>query len=189
MSDSEYLSTGEAAKVLGISRSTVARRFDEGALRGKAHPITGERLISNESITHFFEDHIHAGAHYRDIALFEHRRRWPRYSVHLPCTLELYVTDKPLEDTRGGAVVDNISLDGAGLSHIQFDAHCIPTESFRILMEIDHPLLPAWSAYCQVIRLHVNGQLSAGLQFMHITKSCCDKIAALDRRDRLQVVP
>jgi excisionase family DNA binding protein len=189
MNEGEYLSTGEAAKVLGISRSTVARRVDEGTLRGKAHPITGERLISTESITHFFEDHVHTGARYRDIALFEHRRRWPRYAVHLPCTLELYITDKPLEDTRGGAMVDNISVDGAGLSHIQFDAHSFPAESFRILLEIDQPLLPAWSAYCQVIRLHVNGHLSAGLQFMHISKTCCDQIAALDRRNGLQLKP
>jgi hypothetical protein len=46
----EYYSTGEAAQLLGISRSTISRKFDLGALSGKKNPITGDRLISRESI-------------------------------------------------------------------------------------------------------------------------------------------
>ena len=46
----KYYSTGEAAQLLGISRSTISRKFDLGALSGKKNPITGDRLISRESI-------------------------------------------------------------------------------------------------------------------------------------------
>ncbi len=46
----EYYSTGEAAQLLGISRSTISRKFDLGVLSGKKNPITGDRLISRESI-------------------------------------------------------------------------------------------------------------------------------------------
>jgi excisionase family DNA binding protein len=46
----EYYSTGEAAQLLGISRSTISRKFDLGGLSGKKNPITGDRLISRESI-------------------------------------------------------------------------------------------------------------------------------------------
>jgi CheY-like chemotaxis protein len=46
----EYYSTGEAAQLLGISRSTISRKFDLGVLMGKKNPITGDRLISRESI-------------------------------------------------------------------------------------------------------------------------------------------
>jgi len=46
----KYFSTGEAAQLLGISRSTISRKFDLGALSGKKNPITGDRLISRESI-------------------------------------------------------------------------------------------------------------------------------------------
>jgi CheY-like chemotaxis protein len=53
----EYLSTGEAAQILNISRSTVSRGFDQGILQGKKNPITGERLISRESIIAFMKQH------------------------------------------------------------------------------------------------------------------------------------
>ena len=36
--------------MLGISRSTISRKFDLRALSGKKNPITGDRLISRESI-------------------------------------------------------------------------------------------------------------------------------------------
>jgi len=52
-----YLSTGEAAKLLNISRSTVSRRFDLGLFQGKLNPITGERLISVESVGDFIKKH------------------------------------------------------------------------------------------------------------------------------------
>ncbi len=41
----EYISTGEAARILGISRPTVQHHFDMGTLKGK-HPITGWRSVS-----------------------------------------------------------------------------------------------------------------------------------------------
>jgi len=46
----EYYSTGEAARLLGISRSTISRRFDLGVFTGKRNPITGDRSISRQSI-------------------------------------------------------------------------------------------------------------------------------------------
>jgi excisionase family DNA binding protein len=52
-----YITTGEVAKLLNISRSTVSRRFDSGGLQGKKNPITGERLISRRSLEAFMEKH------------------------------------------------------------------------------------------------------------------------------------
>lgn len=52
-----FLTTGEAASMLGISRSTVSRRFDAGALRGKVNPVTGERMISRQSVAEFIAQH------------------------------------------------------------------------------------------------------------------------------------
>ena len=53
----KFLTTGEAAKALDISRSTVTRKFDKDELQGKKHPITGERLISRESILEFMKQY------------------------------------------------------------------------------------------------------------------------------------
>ena len=53
----QYLTTGEAAKILGISASTIIRRFDKGELEGTCHPITGRRLILRESLNQFINEH------------------------------------------------------------------------------------------------------------------------------------
>jgi CheY-like chemotaxis protein len=52
-----FLSTGEAAQALNVSRSTISRKFDLGVLQGKVNPLTGERLISRESLLVFMEQH------------------------------------------------------------------------------------------------------------------------------------
>jgi DNA-binding response OmpR family regulator len=51
----DLYSTGEAATLLNISRSTISRKFDRGVLSGKKNPITGERLISRESLVAFVD--------------------------------------------------------------------------------------------------------------------------------------
>ena len=47
---SEFISTGEAAKMLGVSRPTVQHHFDMKNLKGKKHPITGRRSVSRKSV-------------------------------------------------------------------------------------------------------------------------------------------
>lgn len=55
MKDKQFYTTGEASQLLQISRATVSRKFDSGVLGGKRNPITGERLISDESILSFMK--------------------------------------------------------------------------------------------------------------------------------------
>ena len=45
-----YISTGEAAKMLGIDRLTVNRYLAKGILAGEKHPITRRRKINKESV-------------------------------------------------------------------------------------------------------------------------------------------
>ncbi len=45
-----YISTREAAKMLGIARSTVYRYIDWGILTGDKHPITNLRRINKASV-------------------------------------------------------------------------------------------------------------------------------------------
>jgi len=51
------LSTGEAARLLHISRSTVSRKFDQGYLHGRTHPVTGKREICHESVVAFMRQY------------------------------------------------------------------------------------------------------------------------------------
>ena len=52
-----YYTTGEAADLLGLSASTVIRKFDKGELAGKRHPVTGKRMVERGSIEQFLDSH------------------------------------------------------------------------------------------------------------------------------------
>jgi CheY-like chemotaxis protein len=307
----DYVSTGEAAEILSISRSTVSRRFDAGLFRGKLNPITGERLISRDSIFEFIQENdlpiesadlrrrrvlvvspcrdkatttlksvfktdarveivalehgadalilcsqnppallvvdakladidaknlIHAlrrreelrhtrillavagpadepgvaqmgadacmtwaelgetGAEesvYRLIGLTQreeppsqdgaHHRRWSRYPVNVPGRIGIYRLNAPREHSWGRAIVRNISRGGAYLSKIELDSKSIPAEPFRMLLEIDAEPLGEVRAHCQVVRMQCNGSLSAGVQFVRISRTGLEKIVALGR--------
>ena len=55
MEPKKYLTSGEVSEILGISRGTVSKKFDDGVLEGKKNPITGKRLISSESLKDFMK--------------------------------------------------------------------------------------------------------------------------------------
>lgn len=57
MNKKDYYSTGEASQLLNISRATVSRKFDAGIFQGRKNPITGERLISHESLVSFMNQY------------------------------------------------------------------------------------------------------------------------------------
>ncbi len=57
MGAKEYFSTGEVSQSLNISRATVSRKFDSGIFYGKKNPITGERLISRDSLLSFMRQY------------------------------------------------------------------------------------------------------------------------------------
>jgi CheY-like chemotaxis protein len=57
MTSKEFLTTGEAAQLVSISRSTISRNFDKGVFQGKKNPITGERMISRESLANFMKQY------------------------------------------------------------------------------------------------------------------------------------
>ena len=57
MTPKEFFSSGEAARILNISRSTVQRKYDLGIMVGKKNPVTGERFVSRESLIGFMRQH------------------------------------------------------------------------------------------------------------------------------------
>jgi transposase len=52
-----FISTGEAAKMLRISRSSVNRYLSRGILTGEKHPITNLRSIKKASVLALMEKH------------------------------------------------------------------------------------------------------------------------------------
>jgi hypothetical protein len=298
MNGKEFYTTGEAARLLKISQSTVSRMFDRGILFGKLNPITGKRIVSRESIAtlmkHYKQpvegltvpkkrillgtpDHellssvqkmfsaddrvrierfefggdvlIQCSMAPPDLLVlddgfpdipcpqiiqslrrteeqknlkilccpdrqnsnlcttwgadgvlskeemnqgtakdkvlslldlldetpvvvqtFEHRRRWHRTSVDLPARVWIYRLSKAHVREEGSARVDNVSLGGAHLANIQLEKKSIPSEPFRMVLEVDQEPLKDWRVHCKVVRLESNGGLGAGLQFVRLSK-------------------
>jgi len=52
-----FISTGEAAKMLRISRSTVNRLFAQRIITGENHPITNLRRIKKASVLALMKKH------------------------------------------------------------------------------------------------------------------------------------
>jgi hypothetical protein len=53
MDDSGSISTGEAARCIGVSRSTLIRKFDAGEIEGYTNPVTGVRQVFVSSLIEF----------------------------------------------------------------------------------------------------------------------------------------
>jgi len=306
MTTKNLLTTGEVAQLLNISRSTVSRKFDKGVFLGQKNPITGERLISRESLTTFveqynlsldslamekkkvlvgtsdeqlfpllqrifaeakklqldrvgfgcdvlircskdhpnlliideeltdiptsevikslrrleehkdlkiicctktsntqpcldwgaddalprdtLEDEVDKKVHFllnlpeegpMEAQTYEHQRRWSRMPVHVPAKIGVYRLRTPYARDAGKAVVENISFGGSLLSDIQLEKGVIPAEPFRFLLEVDQSPLMNWRAHCKVVRLQSNGMLTAGVQFMRLSKANRKMIEAI----------
>jgi hypothetical protein len=82
----------------------------------------------------------------------------------------VYRLRTPYARESGTAVMENISHGGSFLSDIQLEKGTIPSEPFRFLMEVNQPPLLNWKAHCKVVRLQSNGTLTAGVQFMRLSK-------------------
>jgi len=53
MDNSDSISTGEAARCIGVSRSTLIRKFDAGEIEGHRNPVTGVRQVFVSSVVKF----------------------------------------------------------------------------------------------------------------------------------------
>jgi CheY-like chemotaxis protein len=307
MDAKKYYTTGEAADLLNISRSTISRKFDRGVLFGKKNPITGERMISRESIATLMQqfnlpgealviekkrilvgtsderlvtlmqkifsedervqmDRVEYGGdvlvacsrerpdllvideELPDIACaevirslrrmeehqglkivcyargrnlkrsvewgadegigkerlereelgrrvyewlgitverplvsqtYEHQRRWPRGTVSVPVRVGVYRLRSPHKRDTGEAVVENISCGGAYVTGLKVGSGVLPCEPFRVFLEADQGPLKNWRAHCKVVRLQSNGSVSAGLQFVRLSKANLGMIQAI----------
>ena len=107
----------------------------------------------------------------------EHERRsWPRIEVDIPAKIKAYYGNNPPLQELGEATIKNISLGGAYLSRIQLINKIIPSNTFRFLLEVNHPPMENWEAESKVLRLQFNGDMTAGIQFVNISRQNEKKI-------------
>ncbi|MCK5347318.1 MAG: hypothetical protein KAR20_28105, partial [Candidatus Heimdallarchaeota archaeon] len=71
-------------------------------------------------------------------------------------------------------------MGGAYLSQINLKKGSIPSDSFSFMLGIDQPRLKNWEAECKMVRLKINGALTAGIKFVNLSKENKNKIASLN---------
>lgn len=108
---------------------------------------------------------------------FGHERYWPRKEVDLPASINFYSLKGSRQHNPGVARVKNISQGGAFVSRIHLERGIIPGDAFRAFLKIDHQPLSNWMARSKVVRLHANGSLETGVQFVKISRQNLEKIA------------
>ncbi len=304
-SSKDFFSTGDASRLLGISRATVSRMFDKGILHGKKNPITGKRNISRYSLVAFMKQHnisraniiiekkrillvssdealvslvhktfadderikikevtfgcdalILSSKRTPDLILIDEelpdiscaevvkslkrieelknikilcflksdiasnllklgvnecimkdaldkvdlirrvnllmnipesrfttyplpdkeKRRWPRITINIPANVRVYNVNKPNLYNPGKGIIENISLGGAYLTKVQLSNGSIPGDTFRFLLEVNQPLMKNWKAESKVLRLQFDGDTTAGIKFVNISKENENKI-------------
>ena len=104
------------------------------------------------------------------------KRRWPRITINIPANVKIYQMNKPSLYKPGNSIVENISLGGAYLSQIQLAKGIIPSDTFRLLLEVNQPPMENWKAESKVLRLQFDGNMRAGVQFVNISKENENKI-------------
>jgi len=105
------------------------------------------------------------------VQAFEHQTRWPRVTVDLPARIWIYRLRKSHVREPGKARIVGVSLGDAHLAEIQLEKKTIPSDLFRIVLEVDEEPLKGWRANCTVVRIEWNGGLEADLQFERLSKS------------------
>jgi hypothetical protein len=161
--EKEYLSTGETAVILGISRATVSRKFDLGILAGYKNRLTGERFIRRESALEFLAKASQPATMSPGTA--QHTRQHPRTSLGIPVQIQVYVPKTPERRFLGKGVLENISLGGAYVSRIETAEGFLPAEPCRMEIHVENPPFHDWRADGKVVRLEFSEWLSAAIEF------------------------
>jgi CheY-like chemotaxis protein len=110
---------------------------------------------------------------------FDHQRMWPRIPLGLPANVEVFLSDTPDNKEEGNTIIDNISLGGAYLSKINLSKNQIPFGSIRLMLNINNPPFEDLNEECKVVRLHSNGSLNAGVQFVDLNQRTKSQILKL----------
>lgn len=98
---------------------------------------------------------------------FTHRRKYPRAEVSIGAEFLVYGKDGALYD-QGVATVRDLSLGGARVSDVALPQGTFPTEPFTIVMRLMQKPLEDVEVTGRVVRLHQNGVLAFGIEFLKV---------------------
>ncbi len=95
-------------------------------------------------------------------------RRWPRARLRMSARIGMCRPDGLGPEATGEAMLENISFGGAYLSGIKLERASVIPGASRLMLNINQPDLPDFSADSVMLRYRPNG--SAGVQFLNVSK-------------------
>jgi CheY-like chemotaxis protein len=110
---------------------------------------------------------------------FEHQRRSPRMPVDLRAEVVFYTAQRPRRSAHGVGQIRNLSQTGAFIDHLHIETTDILSRPFRLMVALQEPPWAGWKAYCRVVRLTSNGELSAGVEFIRTPRRHQEQLVAL----------
>jgi hypothetical protein len=109
--------------------------------------------------------------------LSRHDRRWPRTTLNIAATVEVFDEHSTEPVTTGSAIIKDISRDGALLSNITLKSGEHPDAGCRVRLHIDHPRLHRLTTESMVVR--ITSKDTAGIKFVGISKEDRHRITDL----------
>ncbi len=109
----------------------------------------------------------------------EYSRRWPRVEVRWTASIRIPSPGNPGCVVEGNAIVENISCGGAFLAQIRLEEDGELYESGVMEMKVASSGSEGWSLRCTVVRVHRDGAMAVGVQFVGLTEEGLDRIRSL----------
>ena len=91
-------------------------------------------------------------------------RRWARNEVHLPAKVEI-LTSGGKKFTQGTAIIRDVSLRGALLTHIKLKKATLPAASFRVRLTFSSAKYRGIGAICRPIRFGRGEEFELAVEF------------------------
>ncbi|MCE9614611.1 MAG: helix-turn-helix domain-containing protein [Lentisphaerae bacterium] len=113
------------------------------------------------------------------VSHFEHHRQWSRKNVSVNARVAIYSARRPRRSAWGTGLLRNISRGGAYIDNLRIESTDLLAKPFRMLVELSDPPWVGWKAYCRVVRLASNGELSAGVEFIRTPRRHQDELAIM----------
>ncbi len=103
-------------------------------------------------------------------------RRWPRIHLNIDTRIEVIDPDSSVRCDYGEARIDNISREGAFISHIRLKRGQTPEGMYRLRLRVNTPPLEDWKADTMVVRTDSG---AAGVKFLDLSREDKSKVMEL----------
>ena len=161
------ITQGEIARRLGLDVSSVNK-----ILNRRPGPV-----FRKETIKKVFKVARDLGYDFGRLK-YTHRRRHERREVAVGAEIVLHTKDGALYD-QGVATIRDISLGGARLTDLATPLGSMPTEPFTVTLRPMQKPLDETEITGHIVRLHMNGFVTYGIEFSKLDPSSARKLKRL----------